>query len=640
MRLLVLLLLQFDIGVYACPCEGVVVAEADQDHCWEVRSRAASTWVDADLECQRIGGHLGYPQGDSVNKIYEYIILLTLQDYTKPVLTNILTGSVEAQLYAIMCPNNQYYGLLPKNTTFFQNATDTNACAYFTKQSDKLSFESCTIDANVLCDRPMEKVDYCNIMMNCTTTTTTISTSTLTTKLLLSNTTTTRNLTSTTTSTSTKTIVNAGNLTDTTSTTTTTKTIAPQNPQNPTPCSSSSKSSCGPHEWSIFGWCADWRLLLVLTAILLSIFLLICLLHCCCHLCNEPCQEKEKKEKKIKEEKDEKKKKEKDLPILMPIETSSKKLPEPPPENKRYDVEQSGTILPPPATVTQPVFVPIPVHDRRESLIKEVEREVRMVCPPKPETADIGVNTDPWPSVKKRKTKKADKIQVRRPPVVHSPLVEVDGDLGDDISLNLERWNSAETVLPKGDIEDNAPLVFIRNPKPQRTLNDLPLITSVSPVKEEDQKPLKDVKPQSTTAPRRFRSPPPTDDLPVSVEERKTNPPAKDKSKTGRESRREKRPLVVPLDNDPPQKSAKESVPSGGRSPGKRSANSLSATESNGSASSPTPPRGNVSMRNPRGRMGGAVRAGGGGGASPVGWKPWSNGASHLSQPPQFLSGD
>lgn len=100
-------------------------------------------------------------------------------------------------------------------------------------------------------------------------------------------------------------------------------------------------------------------------------------------------------------------------------------FPEPPPENKRYEAEKPTAILPPPATVTQPgtffcwisfgpqplrglvkskpsnlVFVPIPVPDRRESLVKEVEREIRIVAPPKPETADVGKNSKPKVSEK------------------------------------------------------------------------------------------------------------------------------------------------------------------------------------------------------------------------------------------------
>ncbi|KIH66263.1 hypothetical protein ANCDUO_03406 [Ancylostoma duodenale] len=186
----------------------------------------------------------------------------------------------------------------------------------------------------------------------------------------------------------------------------------------------------------------------------------------------------------------------------------------PPPENKRYETEQPTAILPPPATVTQPVFVPIPVHNRRESLVKEVEREIRIVAPPKPETVDVGVNTDPWPVEKKRKVKKVDKVQVRQAPVIHSPLVEVDGDLGDDVSVHLERWHSAETVLPKGDVPDNTPFVFIRNPKPKGTPKEPPRATSApfvaEPDQQEQEKPQKDP-PVPAGMPRRFRSPPPAE---------------------------------------------------------------------------------------------------------------------------------
>ncbi|RCN53763.1 hypothetical protein ANCCAN_00257 [Ancylostoma caninum] len=371
-----------------------------------------------------------------------------------------------------------------------------------------------------------------------------------------------------------------------------------------------------------------------------------------------------------------KKAKVKDAPIPVPVpveKNSQRKLPEPPPENKRYETEQPTAILPPPATVTQPVFVPIPVHDRRESLVKEVEREIRIVAPPKPETVDVGVNTDPWPIEKKRKAKKIDKVQVRQAPVIHSPLVEVDGDLGDDVSVHLERWHSAETVLPKGDVADNTPFVFIRNPKPKGTPKEPPRATSapfvVEPDEQEQEKPQKDP-PVPAGMPRRFRSPPPAENsAPPSKRTIRSPPTAKrpgpqlrripspPKENVERGGSEEKIPeeTIDSAPQIPPKRTRSQrevqrsvysrmfseaSVPFGGRPHSNRPSRPPgSAPEPTGS-SSPTLPRGNVSMRNPRGRMGGAVRAGGGGGATPVGWKPWANGSSSQSQHQQFLNVD
>ncbi|VDM76104.1 unnamed protein product [Strongylus vulgaris] len=184
---------------------------------------------------------------------------------------------------------------------------------------------------------------------------------------------------------------------------------------------------CGQHEWNIFGWCTDWRSLLLLAALLLALFLLICLLHCCCKLCIDPCQVKKKQcavcfgHNKEKEEKPVKCRGVRDPPVQKPVALPKKYaeyfiLSSRPntaewfPRDSCYDVEQSAAILPPPATVTQPVFVPIPVHGSKDSAAKKVEQEIKFVTPPKPDTVDVGVNTDPWPLQKKPKVKKVDNV--------------------------------------------------------------------------------------------------------------------------------------------------------------------------------------------------------------------------------------
>ncbi|CAJ0609701.1 unnamed protein product [Cylicocyclus nassatus] len=824
-------------GTHAtCPCNGVVVEESDQKHCWEVVTREASTWVDADLACQTIGGHLGHPQGTMSDTVYRYV----RSSYTKPVLTGIVAGSAEANLYAMVCPNNKFYGLLPKNTTFYQEATSTDTCAYFTTQSEKLTFASCTLDAHALCDRPMEKADYCNTVITCTTTTTTTSTSSTTaitfstpsntstktdstlpttTKIYAANLTTSANTSSTTTTTKPEqenvltntTNTTTGTSTSTTSTSTTSANMVTNtssltiptksgnitntsakpiwdsatNSTNSTASTTSStprislnttslnitttpsgavvpveepakctKQGCGEHEWSIFGWCTDWRALLLLAALLLALFLLICLLHCCCKLCIDPCQVKRKKEEKfVKNETV------KDPPVPKPKPTFVKKISEETfPRNSCYDVDQSS-ILPPPATVTQPVFVPVPVHHSEERALKKADPEIRFISPPKPDTVDVGVNTDPWPLEKESSAKKpvkADKVQVRQAPTVHAPLVEIDDysadDPADDVSLHLEQWHSAErqpkskTELPKGDIV-NGPFVFMQNPKPRRSHSDEPKRASApQAVNEQEMGPQPNsgpvrsnvpVKEKPARASRSFRSPPPSQrtgpaptirspqqdnatneqrripsppkctenteplkrDAPRSrdsdnrksyngggaaptTENDTTRPKEKrpppsprqiaeesrrkrsndtkdmipnvnsslgpdDSAKKARSRRkvfptsksrhrplhsREERPVIIPYNHHFAPNSSDSSA--GGTT--WRSTSSRNVSDSG----SPTLPRGHVSMRNPRGRMGGVVRAGGGGGETPVGWKPWSKASSSLSQKQQFLADD
>ncbi|EPB75565.1 hypothetical protein ANCCEY_05342 [Ancylostoma ceylanicum] len=326
------------------------------------------------------------------------------------------------------------------------------------------------------------------------------------------------------------------------------------------------------------------------------------------------------------------------IPVPVPAEKSSlRKLPEPPPENKRYETEQPTAILPPPATVTQPVFVPIPVHDRRESLVKEVEREIRVVAPPKPETVDVGVNTDPWPPEKKRKVKKVDKV---------------------------------ETVIPKGDVPDTTPFVFIRNPKPKGTPKEPPRATSAPFVAEPDCQ--EEEKPQENPpAPARWwkllkpriyridsRSPPPAENSAPPSKRTIRSPPAA--KRPGPKLRRIPSPPrenvergrsaeKVPEENNdsPPQippkrtRSQREvlfqkfvetniglNIPCSGISISRK------AMYPGGVGESELQQAAVKEVKND------AVRAGGGGGATPVGWKPWANGSSSHSQQQQFLNAD
>ncbi|VDL77465.1 unnamed protein product [Nippostrongylus brasiliensis] len=319
---------------------------------------------------------------------------------------------------------------------------------------------------------------------------------------------------------------------------------------------------CGDHQWSIFGWCIDWRLFLVLLTIYLLTMLLFLLLHCCCKLCISPCQVKEKKEPN----------EEKRVDPPIPIVRKRPPIPDP-------GVEKSAAILPPPTTLTQPVFVPIPMNEK-EHIPTKVEPEIRFITPPKPETVDVGVNTDSFWPVKKRKVKKIEKIQVRRGPPVRSPMAEVDGDLAEEISLHMDRPFSADTVLPRGDIIneiDNVPIIFTRN---QRSADP-----NSQPNPPKWSEPIEKERTRKPFEGRQIESPPPDEQPPV-------------------------------LNKSPAKPPRNAELPEPRRLP--------------------SPPR----IVEDAPDVPPVVRAGGGdyNGPTPAGWKPWSN--KDTSQQQQFLSED
>uniref|UniRef100_A0A914EJ54 Uncharacterized protein n=1 Tax=Acrobeloides nanus TaxID=290746 RepID=A0A914EJ54_9BILA len=150
---------------------------------------------------------------------------------------------------ALMCPNNQFYGLLNQSyvsTYFIGTPTSTQRCTFLENSDDKLHYLSCDTNADIICDRPMQNNNYCNIMMNCTTTT------------------------------------QAPVVTTTTSTQSPSATATTSDDTN-----DSGGENCGDGYTRVFGWCVPWWawLLFGLLLLLLLCCLLCWLLHCCCRLC-------------------------------------------------------------------------------------------------------------------------------------------------------------------------------------------------------------------------------------------------------------------------------------------------------------------------------------------------------------------
>lgn len=93
-------------------------------HCFQIVVPMASSWVDADEACQEYGGHIAHPEtvGD-LSTLKDYIESVSgyfvskfgrhlLQTTSDPVLTGVVAANADTGRYAVMCPDNSFYGLL------------------------------------------------------------------------------------------------------------------------------------------------------------------------------------------------------------------------------------------------------------------------------------------------------------------------------------------------------------------------------------------------------------------------------------------------------------------------------------------------------------------------------------------------
>ncbi|KAK0397373.1 hypothetical protein QR680_002104 [Steinernema hermaphroditum] len=311
-----------------CPCAGLKVSLTDQLHCFEILDPKSSSWIDADKACAAKGGFMAHINSSD---LYGKLSAFVKENYKKPIMTGATVGNPQLKLLALMCPKNSYYSMLEESTidSLLTGTPDlTRRCVYFEGSDNKLAYDKCDKDSQVLCDFPLEKPNYCNSKMNCTSTTTT---TTSTTSILISSTTTTTSATSTsaTTSPDFKTtapivppVVPHPNATTTvegiTTTTELPKTKTPSSTststKTPTPTSTTLSTSvattgkrvsttttnlmttsspsidtkCGSGYTSFGGgWCVPWWVWLLL-GLLLLLLLLCCLgwlLHLCCACC-------------------------------------------------------------------------------------------------------------------------------------------------------------------------------------------------------------------------------------------------------------------------------------------------------------------------------------------------------------------
>ncbi|ULT84196.1 hypothetical protein L3Y34_013079 [Caenorhabditis briggsae] len=715
--MLLLFLLAFRAAGATCPCDGITIAGSDQDHCWQIQARTGSTWGEADDSCVAVGGHLGHPSADN----YASIIAFGQKESSLPVLTGIVAGNMEIPVVGALCQDNGYYGVIANTTGLIKNTpTTSTTCTYIKSSSDALVFDSCSIDANILCDRPLEKNDYCSIMANCSSTTTMFSSTTslssttglTSTTSLFSSTTgsstatglttpteiTTAAVTSniSTTSTATQppvassspatggtspiTTPQTGGSTAVTGTTVTTKGLGGSGggsgsgtvttlATNPTTCqcpnnnngvattpatttkpsegSCSQPSGCLKYQWKIFGMCVDWRAMLALIGIMFGIFLFCCLCHCCMH--------------------------------AFPLPLPSKKVD--------YDVEKSdAVILPPPAIQPEPVYITVP--EKHESVYGFHTKEIIHVLPEKPATKDVATMTDqidelpaflPVPvnaPVMKRKkaVKKPKKMFI---PATADPIEE---DVAAEIPIDIPDSPGARSVAPLGDVPEPVPMVplnfscnpkpIVPEPKPQDGIPPMPRTNQNSPGAPAHQRkpqsdneefdpsglrspPIPPAGKSNANAPRRMTFSPIADESEEETGARIPSPPREPRASSGgrkgngenngsgglrSNSNSENRPTLknqrlnemsspTPAANAP----AKSPVPSSGGASNNPFANIGGGGNSpafGGEGGSGPHPGDDVGMRAARGKLGGAVRGGGGGGEAPSGWKPWAKGGA------------
>uniref|UniRef100_A0A1I7TNA9 SRCR domain-containing protein n=1 Tax=Caenorhabditis tropicalis TaxID=1561998 RepID=A0A1I7TNA9_9PELO len=623
--------IEFAVVGATCPCDGITLDESDQEHCWQIQSRSDSSWHSADDSCISVGGHLGFPLDSNFATIVSY----AQKQSSLPVLTGIVAGNTEIPVIGAMCQSNVFYQMIDNTTSLLENEpTSTTTCSYIKSSASALVFDSCSIEANILCDRPLEKQDYCSIMANCTSTTTLLTTTTA-----ISSTTANISLTSsttqfyssslgtgeTTTATTTTKIGQSsttvsttkggsgsggGSGSDSSSTPATCKCDGVSTTTSKTPITSGScpeQSGCLKHQWKIFGMCVDWRAMLALLGILLAIFLCCCFCHC--------------------------------------------------------------------------LYITVP--EKHESVYGFHTKEIIHLMPERPMTRDVATMTDAEPELppfmpvptqapvmkRKKAVKKPKKMFI---PATADPMNSIEEDIGAEIPIEMPESPGARSVAPLGDVVDPVPMVplnFSRNPKPMmpepKIHDDIPLPRQVggqnstpAPQQRKPNIPNEEFDPSGLRSPpippagnpkngtpKRMTFSPIADESEEESGARIPSPPREPKASGGRprndggsnaapEIASEPRPTLKNQRlNEMPSPTPAKNSPAPSKSPASGASNNPFAnlggpSNDEGDSGAGRSPNDDVGMRAARGKLGGAVRGGGGGGEAPSGWKPWAKGGA------------
>ncbi|CAI2355878.1 unnamed protein product [Caenorhabditis sp. 36 PRJEB53466] len=656
-----------------CPCNGIVVEGSDQEHCWQIETRDSSDWTGADDACVAVGGHLGHLDDSTT---FESILSYVQKNSDLPVITGIVAADLYTPVYVMMCQNNNIYSTINDTTDvlFSNDPTENSTCTFLLSNSTELAFYDCNITANVLCDRPLESQDYCSIMANCSSTTTSAYSTTTSGVSNVSAQTNSSSSAGTGGSTSSLVTLTSGALSSTTEGSASACTCP--STDTTTVVSSSSSGACSEqdgclkHQWKIIGMCVDWRAILIMLAIGLLCFLCCCICHFCLHACMF-CTPRPRREKED--------------PVL-PSRSVIAPIPLAPKQQVNYDVEKSDVIvLPPTAIQPEPVIITVP--EKHESVYGFHTKEIIHMMPERPMTREIGTMTDPLqpeipaitaapaPVIKRKKAiKKPKKMFI---PATAEPMDSIEEDAAAEIAIDMPQSPGARSVAPLGDAPDMIPLNFSRNPKPmmpegkiphdeiqvppRRDENGRPGAMRMGQRTPEEKKKPDDFDPsglrspplptKGASPPKRMTFSPIADESDEETGARIPSPPRERKSAGPKNNGGLASPNPGPelnrgaMDPKPTMKNRRlnemASPTPGANPPAAKSPISGGAPASNNpfaSLGGPSPapaagaaggmPNDDVGMRAARGRLGGAVRGGGGGGEAPTGWKPWAKGGA------------
>uniref|UniRef100_A0A0N5AEX6 C-type lectin domain-containing protein n=1 Tax=Syphacia muris TaxID=451379 RepID=A0A0N5AEX6_9BILA len=153
----------------SCTCNGIeVLLDDDITHCYQVESLSTANWISADQRCASLGGHLAH---FSSLQTYNRILSLLPKLSGENLLLGYSVANVDLQAVAKLCQGNSFLEILEddlRKQLFVGEADNTTRCTFLNLNDKKLHYGSCEQFNSILCDRPLEKPDYCSIMVNCT----------------------------------------------------------------------------------------------------------------------------------------------------------------------------------------------------------------------------------------------------------------------------------------------------------------------------------------------------------------------------------------------------------------------------------------------------------------------------------------
>uniref|UniRef100_A0A914XHJ4 C-type lectin domain-containing protein n=1 Tax=Plectus sambesii TaxID=2011161 RepID=A0A914XHJ4_9BILA len=141
----------------SCTCGGIVVTYVDGlQHCFEVVSGGQS-WVNSDLMCANIGGHLAHIDTTEKESLLSSYIKQQLAASTiNGIMIGATVGALAGPVVAFLCPGNSYYDLYDVanlQQMVVGTPTDEERCIFYEAPDYRQHYGACEQSSTVLCDR-------------------------------------------------------------------------------------------------------------------------------------------------------------------------------------------------------------------------------------------------------------------------------------------------------------------------------------------------------------------------------------------------------------------------------------------------------------------------------------------------------